>query len=219
MAGPARSRPKPSGPTCSTSLAKAGSSAVAPPSSTANRSSEIAPRMMLVGPDIAAALRRSAPSGCRAGVAAGYWLRIESASRRRRRRARPVTRIGRGRARSATSRPPSQGPTITATSSASERIEIARGISAIGTSIGTSAVEAGPSQARAAPNSAAMTKIGQIAGDGCSASASQRQHADDLDRRARRSTMRCGRGGRRWCRPISVSRNIGTNCASPTMPT
>ncbi len=43
IAGAARSRPRPQGPTCSMSLANIGSSAVAPPSSTANRSSEIAP--------------------------------------------------------------------------------------------------------------------------------------------------------------------------------
>ena len=43
-AGAARSTPKPSGPTCSTSRAKTGSSAVAPPSSTAKRSSEMAPK-------------------------------------------------------------------------------------------------------------------------------------------------------------------------------
>ena len=42
-AGAARSRPRPHGPTCRMSLANIGSSAVAPPSSTANRSSEIAP--------------------------------------------------------------------------------------------------------------------------------------------------------------------------------
>ena len=42
-AGAARSRPRPHGPTNSTSFAKIGSSAVAPPSSTANRSSEMAP--------------------------------------------------------------------------------------------------------------------------------------------------------------------------------
>src|SRR5471032_663946 len=41
--GAVRSMPRPVGPTCSTSCASAGSSAVAPPNSTANRSSEIAP--------------------------------------------------------------------------------------------------------------------------------------------------------------------------------
>ena len=43
MAGAARNRPKPSSPTCRMSRAKTGSRAVAPPSSTANRSSEMAP--------------------------------------------------------------------------------------------------------------------------------------------------------------------------------
>src|SRR2546427_588270 len=41
-----RSRPRPSGPTLSTSCAYTGSRATTPPSSTANRSSEIVPRMM-----------------------------------------------------------------------------------------------------------------------------------------------------------------------------
>ena len=42
-AGEARSNPSPQGPTCSTSLANIGNNAVAPPSNTANKSSEIAP--------------------------------------------------------------------------------------------------------------------------------------------------------------------------------
>ena len=42
-AGAARSNPKPQGPVCRMSRAKIGSSATAPPSSTANRSSETAP--------------------------------------------------------------------------------------------------------------------------------------------------------------------------------
>src|SRR3954470_21830678 len=42
-AGAARKMPSPEGPTSKTSLAKIGSSAVAPPSSTANRSSEMTP--------------------------------------------------------------------------------------------------------------------------------------------------------------------------------
>ena len=42
-AGAARSRPRPHGPVCRMSRAKIGSSAVAPPSSTANRSSEMTP--------------------------------------------------------------------------------------------------------------------------------------------------------------------------------
>jgi hypothetical protein len=46
-AGALRSRPRPAGPTCSTSLANMGSSAVAPPSSTANRSSDTAPSTAL----------------------------------------------------------------------------------------------------------------------------------------------------------------------------
>ena len=43
MAGAARNRPSPSEPRWKTSLAKIGSSAVVPPSSTANRSSEMTP--------------------------------------------------------------------------------------------------------------------------------------------------------------------------------
>ena len=43
MPGAARNRPLPSAPTCSTSVANTGSSAVAPPNSTAARSSEMAP--------------------------------------------------------------------------------------------------------------------------------------------------------------------------------
>ena len=46
MPGAVRSRPRPVGPICSTSCASAGKRAVAPPNSTANRSSEIAPSMM-----------------------------------------------------------------------------------------------------------------------------------------------------------------------------
>ena len=42
-AGAARSNPRPVGPTCRISFANIGNSAVAPPSSTANKSSEIAP--------------------------------------------------------------------------------------------------------------------------------------------------------------------------------
>ncbi|OIQ68207.1 hypothetical protein GALL_502060 [mine drainage metagenome] len=48
IAGPERSIPNPSGPTFRISLANAGKSAVAPPSNTANRSSEIAPKMILL---------------------------------------------------------------------------------------------------------------------------------------------------------------------------
>ncbi|MCY1447350.1 hypothetical protein D9M71_639660 [compost metagenome] len=44
-AGAERSRPSPHGPVSRMSLANTGSSAVAPPNSTANRSREIAPRM------------------------------------------------------------------------------------------------------------------------------------------------------------------------------
>ena len=44
-AGAARRNPEPTGPTCRTSLAKAGSRAVAPPKSTANRSSDMEPRI------------------------------------------------------------------------------------------------------------------------------------------------------------------------------
>ena len=46
-AGAPRSKPSPQGPTCRISLANIGSSAVAPPSSTANRSSDTAPRTAL----------------------------------------------------------------------------------------------------------------------------------------------------------------------------
>ena len=46
IAGDARSRASPQGPVRRTSLANTGSSATAPPSSTANRSSEIDPRMI-----------------------------------------------------------------------------------------------------------------------------------------------------------------------------
>ncbi len=45
IAGAPRSAPSPHGPVCSTSRAKIGISAVAPPSSTAKRSSEIVPRI------------------------------------------------------------------------------------------------------------------------------------------------------------------------------
>ncbi|MNO81969.1 hypothetical protein D3C76_732280 [compost metagenome] len=44
-AGAERSRPRPQGPVSRMSRANTGSSAVAPPSSTANRSSEMAPKM------------------------------------------------------------------------------------------------------------------------------------------------------------------------------
>ncbi|MNT40185.1 hypothetical protein D3C72_1764830 [compost metagenome] len=44
--GAVRSKPRPLGPICSTSCASAGSSAVAPPNRTANRSSEMAPSTM-----------------------------------------------------------------------------------------------------------------------------------------------------------------------------
>ena len=44
-AGAERNRPSPQGPTCRMSCATMGSSAVAPPKSTATRSSEMAPRM------------------------------------------------------------------------------------------------------------------------------------------------------------------------------
>ena len=47
MAGAERSSPRPHGPVCNTSFAKIGSSAVAPPRSTANRSSDIAPSTTL----------------------------------------------------------------------------------------------------------------------------------------------------------------------------
>ena len=43
MPGDVRNQPRPAGPTCSTSAANTGNNAVAPPNSTANRSSEIAP--------------------------------------------------------------------------------------------------------------------------------------------------------------------------------
>ena len=45
---PGARMPKPCGPTCSTSRANTGSSAVAPPSSTAKRSSEMAPKTILL---------------------------------------------------------------------------------------------------------------------------------------------------------------------------
>ena len=47
MPGAVRSRPKTSGPACRTSRVNAGSRAVAPPNSTANRSSDIAPSTVL----------------------------------------------------------------------------------------------------------------------------------------------------------------------------
>ena len=48
MAGAARNKPRPQGPTIKISLANMGSKAVAPPNSTANKSSEMAPSKSLL---------------------------------------------------------------------------------------------------------------------------------------------------------------------------
>ena len=63
-AGALRNRPRPIGPTCRMSRANTGSSAVAPPSSTANRSSEIAPKTT------GRARKKRTPSATRANLPA-----------------------------------------------------------------------------------------------------------------------------------------------------
>ena len=95
---------------------------------------------------------------------------------------------------------------------------MARGSSALGTSMGASEEEAGCRKARLAPNTAATTNTGVREGRGCSDSPIKARsqtictsrHAWMISRRSWRSaTWPAGR----------VKANSGRNCASPTMPT
>ena len=96
--------------------------------------------------------------------------------------------------------------------------EMARAISARGTSIGTKAELAGPMKARAPPNTAATAKMAAKLGTGRKASArrtrtqavSTARLARMMPRRSRRSAVEPARSDRQ---------NSGTNWARPTMPT
>ena len=95
---------------------------------------------------------------------------------------------------------------------------MARGSSALGTSIGPMALEAGFMKVRAAPNTTAMAKIGTNEGWGCMASTPS--PITQTVSSAMQNTSMLRRSSRSAMAPATrVSRNIGTNWARPTMPT
>ncbi|MCY1444601.1 hypothetical protein D9M71_610820 [compost metagenome] len=139
------------------SLANTGSRAVAPPSNTANRSSEIAPRMsgrlrMKRMPAISESnVARPLFSGvCRAGK-----LSIKVHASTYRSTVGPYTQM----LPKAYSRPPMAGATMVAACMADADAATARGNRLVGTIPGNSAWVAGISKERALPSRKARTKI------------------------------------------------------------
>jgi hypothetical protein len=116
------------------------------------------------------------------------------------------------------SAPPIHGPITDPAWSPREPHDTALGNFARGTSIGPIAPLAGDRKARDAPKTTALTKIGNRSELGCSARAANRNAqtismAVQINMIARRSR------GSAVAPVINVSRNSGTNCARPTMPT
>ena len=137
-AGALRSRPSPTGPVWRIVCANTGASAIAPPSSTAKRSSEIAPsrtgvrRMKWMPGEHGVEARRLARR------LAGRLADQQDAAEADREQQRPRCRR-RARARSTNSRPPIAGPTIIAAWNAIERSAIAFAIRSNGTTVAGSA--------------------------------------------------------------------------------
>ncbi len=149
--GAARSRPRPSGPTCRISLAYAGRSAVAPPKRTAKRSIEIAPRMTgreRTKPSPSSTVRQLAGSRSddRLGTAT---LAISRQATTRSAAQVPYTTSGPARYNT----PPRAGPAIVATCQVDELTATAWPKSTDGTRFGMRDCCAGAAKARAAPNS------------------------------------------------------------------
>ncbi|MNC32556.1 hypothetical protein D3C75_809180 [compost metagenome] len=156
-AGAERNRPRPIGPVSRMSLANTGSNAVAPPNNTANRSSEMAPRMsgrlrmkrMPASSDSMLARPRWAtwPRACR--------LRVSTQAMAYRATVGPYTQM----LPKAYRKPPTAGATMVADWVAEAEAATARGNSPAGTTLGSSAWVAGISNERVAPSRKARAKI------------------------------------------------------------
>jgi len=115
------------------------------------------------------------------------------------------------------SSPPTLGPAIVPTCHAIELIAIAVGSTARGTRFGANAEYAGPEKARATPNATAATNSTpsvrwpvHVSNHNVAAvSTSNVVVPRTIQRRSKLSAMRP---------VIGVSRNNGTNCANPIMP-
>ena len=172
MAGAARSTPRPVGPTCRIDLANTGSSATAPPNSTASRSSRIAPSRiwvrptnrspsstpsMLAGPGavsssiMAGSWPSSAPAPARGLIAAAH-----TAETRHTPAASRYTNVG----DTAYRNPPSAGPITVPAWVAIDRRFIALCSSSGPTSVGGIARAAGNPRAIEVPASTASARYG-----------------------------------------------------------
>ena len=214
--GAARSQPMPTTPTCSTSAAIAGKSAVAPPNSTANRSIEIAPRIASrrhtnLRPSIT--LRQLAASG--ATLAGGERTSARHPTESPSSTATtPNTTAG---PVAAYSTPPIAGPAIVATCQAEELIATALPNSAGGTRFGRIALLAGAMNARAIPNTIITPNTG--AGDrspSAANAASATAHSIVTARQARMMLRRLKRSA--TCPAISTKATNGRNCDRPMSP-
>ena len=213
-AGAARSRPRPQGPVCRMSLAKIGSSAVAPPSSTANRSSEMAPSSTGLSrrkcTPANTSPQRALPRG------GGDAWRMPAASTAPTPNSTALTPYT-ADAPATYKKPPSAGPLMMASCMPLEPSATARGSKAAGTSSAGSAWVAGIWKARVMPSTTDSARISSrptqpwwlpaVSTPATAAWASTQP-----------STMRA-----RWWRSAtwpagSVISSAGRNCASPTRP-
>ena len=153
-AGAARRAPKPSGPDLKMSLAKIGNSAVGLPSTTANRSSRMAPSTTFWRPMKATPLnmvfrsKGSRRGGARSTAMASITTAADSQS---------TAHAANASAGSmASSTPPSAGPATTAACAAELDAAIARGRAVAGTMLVSTDCRLGCSKARPAPTTNAI---------------------------------------------------------------
>ena len=174
-AGAMRNIPSAAGPASSTSFANAGSSAVAPPTSTANRSSVIAPST------IGRERTKCRPSSSVCHVA-GPAATLMGGSRTRSMSTTDsasapatieYTTFGPARYR----KPPSAGPAIVAAWPSVELSATALPNTCGGTRFGVIACDAGIAKARAVPNTAITASTGQICGVASPGNAKRLNHS------------------------------------------
>ncbi len=144
---------------CSTSLAYTGSKAVAPPKSTANRSSEIAPSTVRRSHTKRIPCSRSVGLKAFAGTAARNGLIAEMSTRMSTNSPSVIWYTTTGPSRY--SRPPSDGPAMTPICSSIEFIATAFWNASGGTRFGVMAWEVGIQNARPTPERAIATNTGQ----------------------------------------------------------
>src|SRR5262245_29777418 len=150
-AGAARSQPRPTGPTSRTSFAKIGNSAVAPPSSTANRSSVIVARISSVRKTKRTPASREASDGASDARSAGRGRIVATSPAQVRAQAAASRYASPARPARAISSPPSAGPVTAAICQPLLFQVTALASSDSGTTSGTRDHRAGALSARAQP--------------------------------------------------------------------